>query len=212
MAVLALGPFLLVEAAQAIAGFGAKVTWGFAMWGYLGAFGVIWLAPTIDRSSVRRFFAVSIGLFAAVFVGTAILENVVQPYRGNPDGIHFPGAAVADRIEAKWREETGGVPLRSVVGDLWLGGNVATYAADRPSVFLDADPGLSPSVDAAELRRRGAVVIWNGRPDARVSPLRAYLARFPDMKIQPQVVVPRRTWVPSPPAYLEWAIVPPGAG
>ena len=99
MAVLALGPFLLVEAAQAIAGFGAKVTWGFAMWGYLGAFGVIWLAPTIDRSSVRRFFAVSIGLFAAVFVGTAILENVVQPYRGNPDGIHFPGAAVADRIE-----------------------------------------------------------------------------------------------------------------
>jgi hypothetical protein len=122
--------------------------------------------------------------------------------------MHFPGPEVAREIDAGWRAATNGARLRYVVGGIWLAGNVAYYSADRPSVFLVANPAFSPWVDEADLRRRGAVVIWDGGPDGPTPPPR-FAAGFANLIVQPLLVIPRRAWVPTPPVYLEWAIVPP---
>ena len=47
-----------------------------------------------------------------------------------------------------------------MAGDVWIAGNIAFYGAERPSVFIDADPAKSPWITPAALARQGAVLIW----------------------------------------------------
>jgi hypothetical protein len=44
---------------------------------------------------------------------------------------------------------------------MWLGGNVGHYSPDRPQVLIDGLPGRAPWIDLADLRAKGAVLIWN---------------------------------------------------
>jgi hypothetical protein len=44
---------------------------------------------------------------------------------------------------------------------MWLAGNIAFYAPDRPSVFADADPAVSAWIDPAALAVAGAVLVWD---------------------------------------------------
>jgi hypothetical protein len=64
-----------------------------------------------------------------------------------------------------------------VIGTMWAGGNVGHYAPGRPRVLIDGDPHRAPWIDLADLRRRGAVVVWT-ESDPRVMPegLRAVAA------------------------------------
>ena len=58
-------------------------------------------------------------------------------------------------MEQRWHAVVGGAPLAIVAGDTWIAGNIAFYAAERPSVFIDADPGQEP------MDRAGSC--WRGR-------------------------------------------------
>ena len=76
-----------------------------------------------------------------------------------------------------------------MAGDVWLAGNVAFYGADRPSVFIDADPVKSPWIKPEALVQRGAVLIWSAS-----DPPPAWLGRFPAAQPQPPIELP---YVPS---------------
>ena len=51
-------------------------------------------------------------------------------------------------VEQRWHAVVGDVRLAIVAGDVWIAGNIAFYGADRPSVFIDADPAKSPWITA----------------------------------------------------------------
>src|SRR6185312_10862094 len=53
-----------------------------------------------------------------------------------------------------------GRPVSYVIGSMWDGGNVAHYAPDHPRVLIDGSPGRAPWIDLADLRTKGAVVVW----------------------------------------------------
>jgi hypothetical protein len=88
--------------------------------------------------------------------------------------------------------------------------NIAVYSADRPRVIVHADPGLSPWVDREELRRRGAVIVWeDGQLDAAAM---AQLRRdYPGLDVQAPLSLPRQTFVGHDlkPARVHYAFVPP---
>ena len=65
---------------------------------------------------------------------------------------------------------------------------------------------LSPWIDLADLRRRGAVLVWEGASEAEMNEWRA---TFPGMEIQPPLVLARQTLFPVRPSTVHYAFVPP---
>ena len=47
-----------------------------------------------------------------------------------------------------------------VIGSRWDGGNGAQYAPELPRLLVDGKPERAPWIDLADLRARGAVVVW----------------------------------------------------
>ena len=107
-------------------------------------------------------------------------------------------------VEQRWHALTGDTPLPIVAGDVWIAGNIAFYGADRPSVFIDANPAKSPWITASALARLGAVLIWPvsaGEPD--------WLGRFPTAQRQEPLELPYVPPLEHPPARFGWAILRP---
>ena len=71
---------------------------------------------------------------------------------------------------------------------MWDGGNVSHYSAERPRVLIDGNPRRAPWIDLADLRSKGAVVVWTfGDPHKLPTAFRAVAE---DAEIQPPFTLP----------------------
>jgi len=89
--------------------------------------------------------------------------------------------------------------------------NIAVYSADRPRVIVHANPGISPWVDRDELRRRGAVIVWEDGQDRCRRTSRTAL-RLSGLDVQEPLTLPRQTFIARgnvQPVRVHFAIVPP---
>jgi 4-amino-4-deoxy-L-arabinose transferase-like glycosyltransferase len=159
---LAFGPAAAMIALIAVSGRGAVTMWGYPLWIFVGLWIVLFAPNAHELRRLRR----TIAAWAAVFVALAIVftaDYTVLPlldhrYRA----AFFPGDALAAALTQRFHAATGGQKLRYVIGTMWLGGNVGHYSADHPQVLIDGLPRRAPWIDLADLRKNGAVVVWNG--------------------------------------------------
>ena len=117
--------------------------------------------------------------FAGLFVLTTTLTTVAfayeylyrRPYLKS--GVNFnvyPGRQVAAELTRLWRERFDR-PVPYAIGRRNDCCYMNYYSPDRPRAFFDHDTAQAPSIDPADVAKRGAVVIWrDGRP--------AYLDRY----------------------------------
>jgi hypothetical protein len=71
---------------------------------------------------------------------------------------------------------------------MWTGGNVGHYAPERPRVLIDGDPRRASWINLADLRAKGAVVVWT---DADVAAVPAALRQVaPNAAVQPSFALP----------------------
>jgi 4-amino-4-deoxy-L-arabinose transferase-like glycosyltransferase len=227
VAAMALGPFGLLLAGAVASGVEFRVHWGYAMWSLLGLFAVLFLAPAVSRAGLRRLAAGWAAVFVAAAAAYAAI-NGVAPYAGGllvggrsdaparhlmrrlQGEASFPASAVAELVTDEWHRRTG-TPLAYVIGNKWVAGNVAFFSPDHPMVLRDGDPAASPWIDLAELRRRGAVLVWDEtRDDGRLTARLA--ARFPSMELELPVDVRWQSGASIAPFRLSWAILYPAAG
>jgi hypothetical protein len=92
---------------------------------------------------------------------------------GRPAGAM--GAFFADNFQRRT-----GQPLTFVAGDPQLAALVALSAPSRPQLYLDATPQRSPWANAADLRARGAILVWPATDTAGTPPA-ALKAAFPEI-------------------------------
>ena len=72
--------------------------------------------------------------------------------------------------------------------------NIAVYSPDRPHVIVHADPAISPWIDRDDLRRRGAVLVWeDGQVDAAGAGAAAL--DYPGLDVQEPIMLPRQVFV-----------------
>ncbi|MGO8916394.1 MAG: glycosyltransferase family 39 protein [Stellaceae bacterium] len=203
---LALGPFLVTTLVGALLGRLVIAMWGYPLWSFAPLALVMWFKPVAEMRALRRFAAAFIAVFVAIPVIYAAIE-IGEPFvRDRPKATQFPGRALAEIVTREWHDRYR-TPLAYVGGSEFEVNNVAVYSQDRPHVVVHGELKLSPWVDIGELRRRGAVLVWeDGLAGSNIDQLRA---TFGDIEVQPVLVLARQTWHPVRPDRVAYAFVPP---
>ena len=203
---LALGPFLLTTFIAAALGRLVITRWGFPLWSFAPLAWLLWFKPATEMRLLQRFTAGFVAVFVAVPIMYAAVE-IGEPFvRDRPKATQFSGRALADIVTRDWHRRFD-TPLIYVGGNEFLANNIAVYSPDRPHVIVHAQPELSPWIDKADLRRRGAVLVW--RQGLGVADIEKLKATYGDIDIQPELRLPRQTWYPRRPNLMGYAVVPP---
>ena len=128
----------------------------------------------------------------------AVLPNFDVRYRA----VLVPGEAMARELTDRFRAVTGRAPPY-VISEMWLGGNISHYSRERPRVLIDGNPARAPWIDLADLRKRGALVVWTGEPGIPA----AYAPIAGKAIIQPPLSFPFRRGNNT--VTMSWAILQP---
>jgi hypothetical protein len=183
--------------------------WGYPLWSFAPLAAIAWFGPASGNAQLRRFAAGFLVVFLAMPLAYAAVETLEPAWRDRPKATQFPGRQLADEVTTRWRAKFD-TPLPFVGGGEFSTNNIAVYSPDKPRVIVHADPTISPWVDRDELRRRGAVIVWeDGQLDAGAM---AQLRRnYPGLHVQEPLSLPRQTFVGTNlrPARIHFAIVPP---
>lgn len=198
-------------------GFGFKIhdMWGAPFFNFVGLWAIMTFFPS--GAVIKLRFTIGwmvVFLFTVLGVATA---NFLAPYiTGKSSRIIFPGEELAKAATDAWHKNYVS-PLRYVIGDTWPAGNIAYYAEERPHLFINADPIISPWIDQKNLKKSGGVVVWceqycsrndDGKSMNRPKP--DYLDKqFPQAIIQKSLTIPRQTDADVYPVIIGWALIPP---
>jgi hypothetical protein len=141
---------------------------------------------------------------------TVIAASILLPWTlGIGFEVDRPAGAMGEFFTDTFHRRTG-APLRIVAGDADIAGLVAMKSPDRPSLFLPDRPDLTPWVSDADIRDRGAILLWH-ISDNSGAPPPAIKSRFPDLVVE----VPRSFERPIQgrlPLYrVGWAMIRPQA-
>ncbi|PWT92626.1 MAG: hypothetical protein C5B56_02050 [Proteobacteria bacterium] len=153
--------------------------------------GVVWLALLV---------APPLGAAGAI---------VVLPWIAAVDlEVNRPAAAMGQFFSDSFRRRFNNSPLEIVLGDGRLPAIVALASPDRPSLGLISTPEQTPWVTDADIRQKGAIVVWTAA-DASGAPPISVKARFPDLVVE----VPRSFVRPVqgrlPVLRIGWAVIRP---
>jgi hypothetical protein len=200
-----LGPVALLLLLSLTTGMQLREIWGWPLWTFAPLLLLVSLrlddAPAAWRWSWRVWGAVAAG-----FVAFALVKNYGEPrWSGKPGRVHFPGKELAAEATRRYTAAVG-EPFPVAVGECWLAGNVSCYAPQRPSMYSSGavgycvlDPRAAPWLTEDEIRRRGAVLLWDASELGDEVPDIMRL-RFPHAQAQPPIVLPYPGLPNVPPA------------
>lgn len=206
------GPFVLATIMAVICGFKIRNMWGAPFWNFIGLWVVFFFHPTLSLAALRRFAVLWIFVLL-IGVGGYAAYDLYAPYvTHKASRIYFPGRALAAQIADAWQQRYH-KPLRYVIGDAWVGGNVAYYAPERAHLLFSGNYGISPWINPADIERYGGVIVWC-RGDCTHQSIEDvpewYWPEFKDVaEIQTVLTIPQQTGASVPPAKIGWALLPP---
>ncbi len=203
---LAFGPAAAMLALIAVSGRGAITMWGYPLWLFCGLWVVLFVPRPLEVARLTRvviaWSAVCAALALVFTADYTVLPLIDHRYRA----AFFPGDALAETLTPRFHEATGGRKLRYVVGSMWLAGNLAHYSPDQPHVLIDGLPQRSPWVDLADMRAKGALLVWDIGDFQKLPAPFAALA--PNAKVGTPFTLPARRFGKTL-EHIGWAILMP---
>jgi hypothetical protein len=146
-------------------------------------------------------------LVPAIFVPIVI---VVLPWAtGTELKVAQPADAMGQFFADSFARRTGR-PLAIVGGDVHIAELVALGAPNRPSVYFDADPARAPSIAAATIRDKGAVIVWPAA-DTNPAPPPDIKEHFPDLVPEVPHSFARPVRGRLPPLLIGWGVIRPAS-
>jgi len=204
--VLVFGPALTLLALSFVTGRGTQAMWGFPLWLFLGLWLVLFARAALDHARLAWIGALWAGVFvvsAAAFIADyTVLPMLDHRYRA----AFFPGDMLSAAITQRFEQATGQKPAY-IIGSMWDGGNVAHYSSQHPQprVLIDGLPRRAPWIDLADLRARGAVIVWTDF-DPNVLPAN-FATIAPGAKVGAPFELPYHRGEGA--VHVGWAILPP---
>ncbi|MDH5594402.1 MAG: glycosyltransferase family 39 protein [Gammaproteobacteria bacterium] len=201
--IIGLGPFVIMLLLSAIFGMRLKSMWGTPAWFLAGVLLMIYFRPDIGIKNFKRFLITL--LIVSAFIVSAYITQLTIKLR---ERAHFPGNEIGTFFTNEWHKRFN-APLEYVVARLSLGGNVAFYSKDRPSVYVQMEDKRSGWIDKQDFLTKGAVLVWDVSIDGESLPV-DWLNRYPNIEIQTPVTFKwRRFNEKNPPVKLGWAFIEP---
>lgn len=201
---LAFGPIITMLALSAVTGRGTIALWGYPLWLYFG----LWLVMIFKDGLLPISLTWMTGFWAAVLIASAIL---IMIFKSGLFGLsyvrrshEFPGPQLAAEIDRQYRAVTGHEPAY-VIGPQIEAGNISRYTPSRPRVVIDADFRSAPWINRADLKAKGAILIWNPNDEGKIPSHLAQIANGAPQ--QPPIVIPVANGRFK--FHFAWAIVPP---
>jgi len=156
----ALLPFAVSVFAILLTGKAFKSMWGTMMFSTLALALVAWRPGAFAGLFSRRAWIMWLAFQCLMLLTYAVMMRWGPVYQHKVSKALFPATALAAQLDRAWSAQTGGAPLRYVIGDTWTGGVIAFSLPSAPSVMIDADPAKSPWVSEDRLRDCGALMVW----------------------------------------------------
>lgn len=199
---IGLGPFILTVVLAIVFGFKLRGGWGMPILSLWGIMLMAILQPQISKSKLYTF---CLSIFCLTFM---LVSGYCYSllHSKSPSSANFPGRDIAKLITDTWHQNFN-TKLQYIAGSRWVSGNVEFYSKDHPMVFISWDKKRSPWVDLAELKKDGAVFVWeiSKREKLPVSVQK----RFPSMS---KPIILEFSWkrnVHLPPIKIGMALLPP---
>ena len=214
---MGLGPFALQVVLALALNLMLRSMYGSQLWTFTGV--LILFSVALRPEPARwRLTAVGCGVVALGMVVAAVAYALGAPYVDHrPHAVHFPGRALAARVQAVWRERFD-QPLQVVGGEWALAANAALYSSPRPQVYgggpyahhPDPSPRDNPWTSDAALARTGGILLWSAdRQDPGLAAM--WCRRFPRLEVLEPVSLAWETAAPLPPLRVAMAVIPPGS-
>src|SRR3569832_302400 len=131
---LAFGPIVSGLVMSLVSGRGTVAMWGYPLWLFLG----LWLVMTAERALTPARLGRILVTWGIVFacLGLAFIANydVLPRFDHRYRAVFLAGSALARWVTQGW--------------------------PDQPRVLVDGKPERAPRIDLADLKIRGAVVVW----------------------------------------------------
>jgi len=173
----------------------------------LSGLAVVLAAGDVIRLHRERFVGVVwLGLLLAPAVAVMV-GSTVLPLAGIDLEIAQPVSAMAQFFTESFRRRTG-KPLDFIVGDARIAGAIALASTDHPYLFVAAAPELTPWISDADIRRKGAVLIWPATETTGLPPA-AIKSRFPEIVPELPRAFERPVQGRLPLLRIGWAVIRP---
>ena len=206
-----LGPMILSSLFALLTGGRVLRSWLTPYYVFLPLLPIMWYRPIPELRPLKRL-VVLVVIASLFFMAVTAYEFLYRrPYKGKHCNYqNFPGKKLASILTGEWRKRFA-TPCPYVIGDRTNSCYMCYYSPDHPRAFFKHDPKLSPWIDPADLRKRGAVIIWQEEPPK-------YLDRYPDALSLPPITLERqipawvRTFAPAPKEEIFYVLlVPPSS-
>jgi len=208
IALLAFGPAFALFIFSVVSGRATQGMWGFPLWLFLGLLICLFVPDAIVRARLGRLGAIWAAVFV-IYVGAFIADYTVLPnFDHRYRAAFFPGDLLSAEITQRFRAATGREPAY-IIASMWDGGNVAHYSSEHPPprVLIDGSPLRAPWIDLADLRAKGAVLVWTDA-DPHALPA-AFAAMAPGVTPGAPFELPYHRGAGK--VHVGWAILPPRA-
>ncbi|MDC8783716.1 glycosyltransferase family 39 protein [Roseateles koreensis] len=161
---MGLGPMLLTTV-LGVVGVRLGAAWAatyFVMGGILALVSLPMKPPAATPQFVRSVLWAGIAMELLLAIGMALGSGWLADVAGRAARSNFPAAKLAHQLDEVW-DAHGATPMRVVVGETWLAGNVSVRSKYQPLVYIDADAQKSPWIKPHMLEDCGALIVVDRR-------------------------------------------------
>jgi len=154
----ALAPLVMTVGVGLVSEVALQGRWGANAFLLAGLLPMLVLRRPDSSTLLRRVLQAVIVIQVALCIGQTLAKTVLADHLERRTRANFPGAVLASEAHRTWAEHTD-VPLRLVVSDIWLGGNVIAHSPQRLAVLIDGRHFKSPWVPLEAVERCGALIL-----------------------------------------------------
>ena len=167
--IVALSPLTLTIAFALATQTELQSRWGTNAFLYSGLVAMACVKRIDTSLMLRRTLGFVVATHVVLSLGMTIGKTVVADRLHLRTRANFPGALLASQAAAVWKAHTD-APLRIVVSDIWLGGNIIANSRSPVAVLIDGHVFKSPWVDEKAVAACGALVLDDQTGESGESP------------------------------------------